>query len=188
MDTILKITKTYPSGNSEVFFVTKVNNKSIRTTRRLGRLYSSVECSAITAGEAMVQHVLDYDSEKRGYAYKLEPVNQFEAYNYSMRYAPIIRFPQESEKTEQLGIKPWHHCMCFGNHMFLVVWDTRIIEKVIEISEQIPFNEAVFVNSDNDKTLKFNPTIMSDDARDEIATFAKANISIESFNSISWPK
>jgi hypothetical protein len=140
MENIIKIT----TENGDILFLTKVNNRSIKVMPAISRLFSSNECSAICAGEAMAKHIYETNGER----ITIEEINMHEAFNYSMKRNPVFKVIDNSETAIRTGIKPWHHCFAIGDKVFCIVWDTRMIDQVIPI-EQITWSDCTILKTDN---------------------------------------
>lgn len=180
MESILKI--TFVDGT--VKFVTSVSNKRVGISLNIGKVFNSKECSAITAGKGMVDHIL----ASRGLTgYKIEEVNVFQAFRQSMERNPVFRIVNENGHTAQhTGIKPWHHCLAYGDKIYCVVWDTRQLELILD-KDEIDYSEAFIVRDDSCQPLRYDKDKFTHVQLADLELHFKSNISREQFNQIIWP-
>ena len=74
------------------------------------------------------------------------------------KFTPVLRFKNNIVVMEQLGIQPWHHLFFSGDKVYVYVWDTRIVEKVINVEDCKCLTKRMFVEAaDSNLPLMFTP-------------------------------
>lgn len=145
-------------NRNQWLFLSKICAKSIKAVPR-GSHY------ALPIEDDQVDKVLDIVSRRIA-----TPLTDISVIDYSVamdmahRKRPIAKVVDDSETAKKFDIKPWHHLHFLGDIIAVVVWDTRVVDKVIKIDELTneDFANLRFTNTDNHKSLKIDKLSSND--------------------------
>lgn len=87
---------------------------------------------------------------------KFDKVSRTALINAQRDRTPIYRFKNGIVLADELGIKPWHHMLFIDDYVFVYVWDTRIVEKVLPVKDFAGVMSRMLIDAnDNNKPLVF---------------------------------
>lgn len=71
---------------------------------------------------------------------------------------PIYRFKKNIPYMHEIGAQPWHHLLFIGQYVYLFIWDTRVVEKVLTIEETAGLSTRMLrLANDNNMPIVFAP-------------------------------
>lgn len=72
------------------------------------------------------------------------------------KHTPIYRFRKRLGYAEEIGVMPWHHLLFVDNLVYVYIWDTRIVDKVLTVKDTANLSKRMLQEPyDNNAPLVF---------------------------------
>jgi hypothetical protein len=86
------------------------------------------------------------------------PIYRFIKHRRNRKYDIDESYNENIGYAQELGIQQWHHLLFIGDKIYVYVWDTRVVEKVLTIEQTKDLSKRMLRQPlDNNAPLVFTP-------------------------------